>query len=754
MQETQIAPEYRYDRIFPVPHGRVLKFINLSIAVLVLLVLFGAYWVAYRPLAQTSGEIGAPISAPATIARDAIGVPHIVAANVEDALFLQGYVTAQDRLWQMDALRRLAAGELSEVIGRAPLELDREARRLRMRRVAEEQARTLPPADRVTLAAYARGVNYFIETHRGRLPLEFTVLRYDPRPWTIVDSILCGLQMYRNLTTTWKEELQKQTMLASGNAAKVNFLFPSRIGSEFQPGSNAWAVSGKHTASGKPILANDPHLEFSVPSTWYQVHLRAPGLNVTGVSLPGVPCVIIGHNERIAWGVTNLGFDVQDLYLEKLDPRSGQYVFKGHLEQARLESEQIPVKGGRPVEFRQWVTRHGPVSVSEGNRFMALRWAAAEPGSFQFPFLDVNRAGNWTEFTAAIARFPGPGQNFVYADVDGNIGYHATGKLPIRRNYDGDVPEDGSSGDYEWDGFIPFDQLPAFYNPPQGWIVTANQNPFPENYPYRVHGEFASPYRALEIRSLLTAHDGWTPEQMISVEKDVYSAFSHVLARQVAAACDAKKPANQDLQTAAAMLRSWNGQMEKGTAAPMLITLVYQQLRKMVADRAAPGKSDYYMPQMAPAVVAKILEGDARDWFQDKNQALVRALTAAIEEGRQQQGSNLNRWDYGQYNELTIKHPVGSQLPLLAGYFNVGPIAMSGSSTTIKQTTTRVGPSMRFVADLSGWDRSLNNITVGESGQILSQHYKDQWDAYYAGRSFPMQFSQVAAKATLVVKPK
>jgi penicillin amidase len=640
------------------------------------------------------------------------------------------------------------------VIGRTTLELDREARRLRMRRVAEEQYRTLPAADRAVFAAYARGVNFFIETHRSSLPLEFTLLRYDPRPWRVIDTILCSLQMYRNLTTTWKEELQKQAMLSGGDAAKVNFLFPMRLGTEFQPGSNAWAISGKHTASGKPILANDPHLEFSVPSTWYQVHMQAPGLNVTGVSLPGAPCVIIGHNERIAWGVTNLGFDVQDLYVEKLDARSGRYLFRGQLEQARLESDQIPVKGGRPEEFRQWVTGHGPVNVSENNQFMALRWTAAEPGLFQFPFLDVNRAGNWPEFTAAIARFPGPGQNFVYADVDGNIGYHATGKLPIRRNYDGDVPVDGSSGDYEWDGFIPFEQLPAFYNPPQGWIVTANQNPFPENYPYRVHGEFASPFRAREIRSLLTARDGWKPEDMLAVQKDVYSAFSHSLAKQVLAAYDRRKPKGPDLNDAVALLRSWNGQMEKATAAPLLITLVYQQVRKMVAERASPGKSQIYGPQMAPAVVEKILEGDARGWFQDKDEALVRALAAAVEEGRQLQGGNVNRWDYGQYNELTIKHPVGGQLPLLGRYFNIGPVAMSGSSTTVKQTTTRIGPSMRFVADLSSWDHSLNNITVGESGHILSGHYKDQWDSYYSGHSFPMQFGQVAAKSTLVVQPK
>ena len=290
-------------------------------------------------------------------------------------MFLQGYVTAQDRLWQMDALRRLAAGELSEIIGPALVQTDREARSLRMRRVAEEDYRTMPAADRAVLAAYARGVNAFIETHLGRLPLEFTLLSYDPRPWSAVDSILAGLQMFRNLTTTYQDEIEKQDLLAGGDPAKVNFLFPSWSGHEVQPGSNAWAVAGAHTASGKPLLANDPHLEYSAPATWYQVHLEAPGLNVTGVSLPGVPAIIVGHNDRIAWGVTNLGFDVQDLYIEKLDPNTGRYLFQGQQQQARLERETIRVKGAKPVEFSQWVTRHGPVIAREQIR----PWRCAGP---------------------------------------------------------------------------------------------------------------------------------------------------------------------------------------------------------------------------------------------------------------------------------------------------------------------------------------------------------------------------------------
>jgi penicillin G amidase len=733
----------------------LLRAINLSIAVLLVGLLSAVYWFAWRPLPETSGEIAAPISARATIVRDALGVPHIEGARWEDAIFLQGYATAEDRMWQMDALRRLAAGELAEVVGKAALESDEESRRLRLGQIADEADRTMPAADRAVLVEYARGVNYYLETHRGRLPLEFTLLNYDPRPWRVRDSILAGLQMFRTLTTTWREEIQKLHMRERGDAQKVDFLFPARTGVDPQPGSNAWAVSGERSATGKPILANDPHLDFGIPSTWYMVHLRAPGLNVTGVSLPGVPTVIIGHNETVAWGITNLGFDVQDLYRENIDPQTGRYVFKGHLEQARLDREAIAVKGARPIETATWVTRHGPIFLNDENRQYALRWGAADPGSYQFPFLEIDRARDWKEFTAALARFPGPGQNFVYADTAGNIGYHATGRNPKRPvGCGGDLPADGASGECEWDGMIPFDELPQFFNPARGELVTANQNPFPENYPYAVAGHFAAPYRALEIRTLLDRRAKWEARQMLEVQKDVYSSFSEFLAQQVVAAWDARKATNQALAEAVDLLRAWNGQMEKGTAAPMVVTLVFQQLRKAAAERAAPGSGQTYEFGMAPSVLEKLLRERPPGWFPDYNALLMKCFAEAVDEGAKIQGSKVSRWDYGQYNALKITHPVDGQLPMAGSYFNIGPVSMSGSSTTIKQTTRRLGPSMRMVVDLGDLEHSLQNITVGESGQRLSSHYKDQWGAYYGATSFPMQFEKVDAKQTLVVKPQ
>jgi penicillin amidase len=682
-----------------------------------------------------------------------MGVPHIESASLDDLFFLQGYVTAQDRLWQMDALRRLAAGDLAEVAGKAALESDRNARLLRLRRAAEDHARNLPEEDRRVFAAYAAGVNHYIETHRDRLPLEFALLRYEPRPWTIRDSVLCGLQMYRDLTTTWTDDILKYRMRAAGDPAKVDALFPPRAGSELQPGSNAWVLSGKLTASGRPLLANDPHLRFSAPATWYQVHLKAPGLNVIGVALPGLPAVIIGHNERIAWGVTNLHFDVQDLYAEQLDLSTGRYFFAGRPEQARLERELIPVKDSKPFEIQQWVTRHGPVVLSEGDIHFALRWTATESGHFRFPFPAINRARTWDDFREALRRFPGPAQNFVYADTDGNIGYQAAGFLPLRRGFAGDLPADGASGEFEWQGYLPFDQLPSVFNPPSGLIVTANQNPFPPSFPEAVNGSFAPPYRARQIRDLLSARGGWKAADMLAVQKDVYSGFHHFLAAQLIAAAERAKPGDPFSNEAIAVLKNWNGQMEKSLAAPAVATFAFRKLREAIANSASRRGSEYAF-DMSYAVVEKLLRERPEGWFPDWDAALLKALRDGIDEGRQMQGSSIENWNYGQLLLVRIDQPVGGQLPLVGQYFNIGPVAMSGSSTSVKQTTRTLGPSMRMVVDLSDLDASLNNITIGQSGHRLSRHYKDQWDAYYAGTSFPMQFLHVEARSALQVSPR
>jgi penicillin amidase len=731
------------------PVGRILKYVNVAIGVALAGALAVVYWYAWRPLPRRSGKVEAPLGAAATVSFDALGVPHIRAASLDDALFVQGYVTAQDRLFQMDGLRRVASGELAEILGPQYLESDRETRRLRMRRIAEVAYGTMPPGDRAAMAAYARGVNQFIATHLNDLPLEFKLLGYQPRPWSVVDSLLVCLYMYRDLTTTWRDELVKHDMMAAGDAKKVEFLFPSDAAAGELPGSNAWAISGALTASGKPLLSNDMHLGYSLPGIWYMTHIEAPGMDVSGVALPGAPGVMVGHNQRIAWGITNLQFSVQDLYIEQFDDRTGRYVYHGQVEQAREERELIGVKGQPSVEIVVWITRYGPLFVTEGKDKIALRWAAAEPGAIEYPMLDIDRAQNWDEFLSALRRYPGPGVNFVYADTAGNIGFHVAGWLPIRRGYAGDVPVNGSTGDFDWIGTIPFDQLPAAFNPASGIIASANQNTFPTDFPYPYSGNFAPPGRARQIRDRLSTRRNWRAEDLPAVQRDVYSAFNGFLAGQLVEAYDRRRASNTELDPIIALLRNWNGQMNKDEAAPFVVALAYQYLRTAAAESAATGSGPAYQFTLAPAAIEKLLRERPAGWFMDYDETLLRALADAVEEARRMQGPDVKRWRYGNYTRITIDNPVIHHLPVVGKYFDIGPAPMSGASSTVMQITRTLAPSMRMDADLGDWDRSLMNVQIGQSGQIFSSHYKDEWQAWYEGRSFPMQFEHVEAKSVL-----
>jgi penicillin amidase len=743
--------------------SRLVRIVNISIAVIFVLFLATVYWFAIRPLPQTSGEITAPISAAATIQRDARGVPHIEAASWQDAIFLQGYATAQDRLWQMDGLRRYAAGDLAEIAGPAAVPLDQRARALRMREIAEADVARLSAEGRDIMVQYARGVNYFIDTHRGDYSLEFSIPfnSYDPRPWTLTDSMLVGLLMFRDMTDLLADDMARGAILnLAADPVKFHTLFPA-TGISVTPGSNAWAVAGGHTAGGKPMVANDPHLRYTVPGTWHLVHLKAPGLNVSGAALPGVPCVITGHNENIAWGVTNLGADVLDVYSEQIDERSGRYLFKGKVEQATLDPQTITVKGGKPVQLNIWVTRHGPV-FNENGKTYSVRWSAAE--GFGFPFLKLDQAKNWNEFRSALSSFWGPGQNFVYGDREGNIGYQATGAVPIRRNFDGNVPLDGASGQFEWGGYIPFDQLPNVYNPASGIVATANQNPFPNDYAYRVSGNFADTYRELQIRALLSAKSKLTVDDMLAIQKDVYSAYDFFLAKQVASSYLKMGSAARDalLKPAVGILSQWNGQMEASEPAPAITELLSNELRFALLKLLIPKAKELPDVLPRPQVVEALLRARPTGWVPGDNwdEWLISCLVRALDKGRERLGSTIMEWRWGHLLHWKFEHPVIKRLPPVEWFFDAtyqrksGPFEMSGSGTTVKQTTETLGPSERMVVDLGDLDHSVQNLVLGESGFVSSSHFEDQWPAYYYGRSFPMQFNHVDGKEVLRVTPQ
>lgn len=733
--------------------SRVLRAVNILIVVAALAILSALWWFIYRPSPQLSGDVDAPVSAGVTIVRDENYRPHITAATIDDAIFAQGYVTAQERLWQMDMLRRVAAGELSEIAGRAALEVDTTARKLRIARIAEAQTARLDPAERRALAAYARGVNHFIDSHRDRLSWEFRAMGYQPRPWRIADSILAVLQMDRTLTNSWEADLEKGRLLATGNAALVSRLFPVHFGPDAVEGSNAFAISGRHTASGKPLLAGDPHLPFGIPAPWFPIHIKAPGLDVSGAAYIGLPGVAIGHNANIAWSVTSLEFDSMDLYAERIDLRTGRYEHKGQVLQAAPMRDQIAIKGERGAETVTWVTVHGPVFVSEGGQAYSLKWSAAEPQPYAVPILALNQATNWQQFREALARYAGPGFNWIFASRDGHIGYQAAGRVPMRMGFAGDAPLDGSNGQQEWAGLVPFDQLPTAFDPPSGRIVSANQDPFVTPTAYAINGNFAAPFRSRQIRNMLAARGKWTAGELLGIQKDVYSGLHHALALEALRVARAKGGA---LSADAKILDGWNGQMETGQSAPVLANLFYRHVRRRLVERATGQPAAKLRFRGSAAAVLEIVRSKPAGWFKDWDGTLASALSDAIEEGRRQFGKTETKWDWARENTALAAHPIASRVSWIAPYFNIGPVGISGSSQSVKQTGSGIIPSLRFVADTSDWDNSLLVLPSGQSGHLVSgfsRRYKDEWPDFAVGRARPFPSRRFEAANTLTLVP-
>jgi len=821
---------------------RLLKRLIVSILILLVLLVVGGggwlYWRARASLPQLDGTVQvAGLSAPVEVLRDARGVPHLRASSPQDLFFAQGYVTAQDRLWQMDLSRRLAEGELSEIFGELTRRLDIENRTLGFRRVSERALAELSPEARAPLTAYASGVNAFIASHRSRLPIEFLLLHYQPRPWREVDSLGVALNMAKTLSMTWGVDLMRERIRAKLGPELSADLFPdhspldepvaelppgkklppqwkdvyppptcldsnvlhkpvasldqppprpvlSREGGLFELdptlaallserdesttalGSNNWVVSGAHTESGKPLLANDPHLGHSVPSVWYMIHLKGPGLNASGVSLPGMPAVIIGHNERIAWGMTNTGPDVQDLYAETFNPAApNQYLHNGAWVDADVRDEIMKIRGKPDYRLTVKVTRHGPIVSEDCGRALALRWTALEPHALSSLFNGASRIGmaqNWEQFTAALHDYTGPMQNFVYADVDGNIGYYAAAWVPLRKQGTGAMPAPGNTDDYDWTGYIPFQDLPHSYNPASGLIATANGRVVPDGYPYFITSDWDPPYRTARIFQLLRAGKAFNVADMLRIQTDILSLQDKWIAGQLLNAASHVEPRSPDAQYALSLLRGWDGEARMDSVAP----LVCQETRAALRERTLKPKLgdgwSGYRWGMSSTFFENVLTNHWTRWLPPGDASFDDTLMKSLEEGVERiprlVGSQSHEaWKWGNTIPLTFHHPLGQGLPLLGRLLDVGPFPQAGTSTTVKATTANHGPSMRMVVDFSDLERSVQNLTLGESGQVFSPYYKDQFEAWYTGRSFPVPFGDAAVDHasvnTLVMVP-
>ena len=791
------------------------------------------YSLARSALPQLDGTLQVPgLTAPVTVRRDGHGVPTIEAANLDDLFFAQGYVTAQDRLFQMDGMRRYAAGELAEIVGAGQIEHDRQQRILGMRVAAQKTIETISPRDRSHFQAYARGVNAFIDSHHDRLPLEFRILRYSPKPWTAEDSALIGAYMVEDLSTSPRHALTREKILAklgpeltadlyvnsswrdrpptasrpsfdrkkndeedddnedsapdssvaalrsSGIANEVSgelsnlFLGPGRAFFDDTPlllGSNDWVVSGAHTVSGKPLLSNDMHLGHQMPNLWYAAHLRCiysscGNFDVAGVTLPGHPYVIVGHNQRIAWGFTNIGPTVEDVYVETFNA-AGQYLAPDGWKQPEHRREVIHVKGKPDAMLDVVLTRHGPIVtdlVRGEARKLALRWTLYD--GVRSPFFAVDSAQNWEEFQRAFSEFDAPGQNVVYADVDGNIGYHATGKVPIRASGDGSLPENGSDNAHDWTGYIPFDKLPSVFNPPGGIIATANSRIAPDKYPYSISTEWEAPWRSARIYQVLESGKRFSAADMLALQTDTHCEADHFFSERFVYAVDHADHSSPRAKAAADIMRQWDGRMTADSAAPTIAERSREELSRLLLEpKLGPAPKDAlqaestlswksYSWMMETVWLDNIVQHQPKRWLPDAYTNYDQLLAAAVDSAVSGPDSppDLNSWKWGSFNAVEIQNPVLGHFPLLKRWTGPGWKEQSGSAYTVKAVTGIYGPSERITDDLANLDQSTLNLVTGEAGDFLSPYYMDQWDAWYKDFTFPWVFSAAAVQQASV----
>ncbi len=776
------------------------------VAVLALVAAVGVWYAGIRPLPPTTGALSVPgLQAPVTVYRDSWGIPHIFARDATDLFMAQGYIQAGDRLWQMEFQRRTGHGRLSEILGAATLSTDRFLRTLGITQAAQADLDMMDPATRAYIDAYSRGVNAYIDSHRSNLPIEFTLLGVTPEPWTPVDSLVWGKMIAWDLGGNWETELLRARIVALLGAEAAQQLLPTypatgpliipaetnayrdlgapdvaaasaAINRWLSPvkagiGSNNWVVGGEKTASGKPLLANDPHLGIRLPSVWWEVGLHGGGYNVVGAGLVGVPGVIIGHNDRIAWGVTNAVADVQDLYLEHMrglatDAPEAEY--QGQWYPATVRYETIKVKG-KPDEITRVVTtRHGPLLnyvVSGLEQPMAFKWTAiSAPNELFRAFVQLNRAQNFQDFRDALRYFAVPAQNFVYADVDGNIGYQMPGRIPRRAQGQGLVPVPGWTGEGEWIDSIPFDELPTMYNPPAHFIATANNKVIADDYPYFISAEWAAPYRARRITDILSQGSGLTVADMQALQADTQQLFSQKLQGYVSQV----QPQGWLQEEALKAVRAWGGRNDTDSAGAAILEVAYKELLpRLLADELPKSVYEDYLREssMHHMLVDALLDDANNPWWDDKqtpqretrDEMLTQAFAAAVDWLGRQYGDVPAEWKWGRLHTATFQHtPLGqSGIVPLERLLNRGPIPARGGLSVNAAGFSYQKPypvsslaSYRQVIDLAHLAASQAMHTTGQSGQPFSRYYDNMIQPWQRVEYHPMPFDEASLQAT------
>lgn len=805
-----------------------------------------AYWfVRYqirKSFPETNGSISiVGLREAVEVARDGFGVPRIAARNEHDLMLALGYVHAQDRLWQMDMSRRIAQGRLSEIIGEKTVPFDKMFRIVGLRRIAEEVEKHLSHESRARLASYAAGVNAFIETHKGKYPVEFDALRYEPEPWQPVHSIMIARLMAWELNLSWWVDLTLGGIVERVGFEKAREIFPTFpndvapivpssewqktmsaaefFGRDSSPaavlsaarsfmkiaqqyckyrgiggvlgGSNAWVIAPSKSASSAPLLANDVHLQLTNPSKFYEVTLTAPEYdNVTGASVPGIPGIVLGHNAHIAWGLTNMMADDADFYIVQIDSANpNRYIYDGQSLPMTVREEELHIKG---IDTVQYVTirstHHGPIVTdikttlkrAELPFVAAMRWTGTEMSDQIEAFNKINKARHWDEFLAGVKEFSGPGQSFVFADVKGNIGYWCGAQLPIRsRQHGTTLPLVGWTKETEWQGFVPFERLPHLYNPPEGFIATANNKIVDDTYPFHISDLWEPPSRIQRLREELGKESKFETRDFERLQNDRFSFYAKEMMPYILTACE-RQLAPPYGALVMEYFKNWNFLFTKEDIA----TSLFQQfLARMMQNTYEDEMGvdlfhDYLVLVNIPLrVTMRLVHEGNSSWFDNvhtseietRDDIIRKSMSETITALREKFGDETKNWQWGNLHQLVLQHPFGLQKPL-DKVFNIGPFPYDGCSTTLmsgeysftsvlhpnefeRAFGVTVGASFRHIVDMAKPNESRTTLPTGQSGQVFSKHFDDQTAMYVNGVYKTTRADGVGASEKLVLLP-
>ena len=773
---------------------------------------FDAWWQAEVRcrVPDSAGVRRAGVCRAVRIERDPLGIPHVFADNDEDLFHGFGYAQAQDRLFQLDYLRRRGSGRLAEVLGadgteldllrrvagfQSVVELDLLARTVGIRGIAEKAWATLSEECRALVSAFSRGINAVIE--EGRLPIEFDLLDYQPEPWSPVDCLTIEVDFAWYLTGRFPviviPELARRKLgdgplwraFLQGEEDEESILPPGaypRTSCGTQPvgvaagdleagqGSNNWVVSGTRSATGKPLLASDPHIAFDAVSCWYEVHLCGGSFNVAGAAYSGMPAILFGRNQQIAWGCTNNICSQRDLYQEKTDPAHPNcFLHDGRWERAGERAEVIRVKGREPLQKTIRHSKNGPIvdevlpPLARRTGPVALRWLGAHEGGWLESVLAMNRARSAEEFREALRPWHVPTFSLVFADVDGHIGYQSTGRIPIRPIWErGYRP--GWDAAHQWQGLIPFEGMPRWMDPPRGWIATANHRPAPDDFPYPLSGTWSDGYRARRIREMIEAKDKLTKADFAAMQQDVLSLRARRCVPGLLKALDAN--ADPRLQEAVSRLRAWDCRMEPDRIGATIFETFFTRWSRTVARERFDEETASFVAGAANGLAASLLNDDPAGWFPSggREQAVAQALNTTLQWLSERLGPDLRQWQWGKLHVLTLRHVLSGRGDL-GRLLDHGGLPVGGTTNTVCNTglgpngEAGLGANYRLIADLSGADPELWAVdSQSQSGHPGSPHYDDQLQTWMRGNHhclpLPRAATSASAATTLTLMPR